>query len=100
MGTTIMETGGLFDFGPFRLDARKHLLLRGGQPVALTPKALETLLLLVQNSQRILEKDELMTKLWPDAFVEEANLAQHVSTLRKVLGESPGDHHYIITVPG
>lgn len=96
----MMETGHFYDFGPFRLDARKHLLLRGGQPMALTPKALETLMLLVESCGRVMEKDELMKKLWPDAFVEEANLAQHISTLRRVLGESPGDHHYIVTVPG
>lgn len=95
-----MGSGHFYDFGPFRLDVSKQLLLRGGRPVALTPKALETLLLLVQNSQRVLEKDDLMNKLWPDTVVEEANLAQQVSTLRKVLGESPSDHHYIVTVPG
>lgn len=95
-----MESGDFYDFGPFRLDGRKRLLLRDSQPVALTPKALETLLLLVANSQRVLEKDELMKKLWPDAFVEEANLAQNISALRKALGESPSDHHFIVTVPG
>ncbi|HEV2348284.1 MAG TPA: winged helix-turn-helix domain-containing protein [Terriglobia bacterium] len=95
-----METGQFYDFGPFRLDAHKHLLLRANQTVALTPKALDTLLLLVENSDRVMEKDELMKTLWPNSFVEEANLAQHISTLRKVLGESPGDHHYIVTVPG
>ncbi len=95
-----MESGDFYDFGPFRLDARKHLLLRGGQPVALTPKALETLLLLVENGGRVLEKEELMNKLWPEAFVEEANLAQNISLLRKALGESPSDHHYVVTVPG
>jgi len=95
-----MESGHFYDFGPFRLDARKHLLLRGRQPVALTPKAFETLTLLVENSGRVLEKDELMKKLWPDSFVEEANLAQNISMLRKALGESPSDHRYIVTVPG
>ncbi len=90
----------MYDFGPFRLDARKHLLLRGGQPVGLAPKALETLLLLVESSGRVLEKDELMNKLWPDTVVEEGNLAQHIFTLRKVLGEGPSDHRYIVTVPG
>ena len=95
-----MKSGDFYDFGPFRLDARKHLLLRDGQPITLTPKALETLLLLVENSGRVLEKDELMNKLWPEAFVEEANLAQNISLLRKALGESPSDHHYVVTVPG
>jgi DNA-binding winged helix-turn-helix (wHTH) protein/Tol biopolymer transport system component len=95
-----MESGDFYDFGPFRLDARKRLLLRAGQPVALTSKVFETLLQLVENSGRVMEKDELMNKLWPDTVVEEANLAQHISTLRRVLGESPSDHRYIVTVPG
>lgn len=95
-----METGQLYDFGPFRLDAQKRLLLRDSQPVVLTPKALETLIVLVENSGRVMEKDELMSKVWPNTVVEEANLAQHISTLRKTLGESPGDHSYIVTLPG
>jgi Tol biopolymer transport system component/DNA-binding winged helix-turn-helix (wHTH) protein len=95
-----MKTGHLYDFGPFRLDAHKRLLWRDSQPVALAPKAIDTLLLLVANCDRVLEKDELMSKLWPNTFVEEGNLALNISVLRRALGEIPSDHHYIVTVPG
>jgi DNA-binding winged helix-turn-helix (wHTH) protein len=94
------KTGHFYAFPPFRLDARKRLLLRDNQPVPLTSKAFDTLLLLVQNGQRVMEKDELMKLLWPDSFVEEANLAQNISMLRKALGETPNEHRYILTVPG
>lgn len=90
----------LYEFGPFRLDVAKRLLFRNGQTVALTPKLLETLLVLVQNSGTVVGKDELMTALWPDTVVEEANLTVNVSALRKVLGEGAKDHRYIVTVPG
>ncbi|MGI8836215.1 MAG: winged helix-turn-helix domain-containing protein [Pyrinomonadaceae bacterium] len=89
-----------YDFGSFRIDATKRLLLRDDQVVPLKPKAFETLLLLVQNSDRVMEKDELMKALWPNSFVEEANLTQHISLLRKALGESPTEHRYIVTAPG
>jgi DNA-binding winged helix-turn-helix (wHTH) protein/TolB-like protein/Tfp pilus assembly protein PilF len=89
-----------YEFGPFQLDAARRRLLRDGQVVALTPKAFELLLALVENRQRVLDKSELMERLWPDSFVEETNLTQNISTLRKALGESPQQHHYIVTVPG
>src|SRR5262249_39792648 len=65
-----------------------------------TPKAIDTLLVLVQNSGRMVGKDELMKQIWPDSFVEEANLAVNISTLRKALGEDRHEHRYIVTVPG
>lgn len=91
-----------YEFGPFRLDAVKRVLLREGQPVPLTPKAFETLLVLIQNSGRVMGKDDLMQLLWPDSFIEieEANLSVNISTLRKALGESRSEHRYIVTVPG
>src|SRR6266851_2696906 len=89
----------LYEFGPFRLDSELHLLLRDGEVVPLPPKALDTLILLVRNSGRALDKDALMKELWPDTFVEEANLAQHISVLRKALGESPTEPQYIETIP-
>jgi DNA-binding winged helix-turn-helix (wHTH) protein/TolB-like protein/Tfp pilus assembly protein PilF len=89
-----------YEFGPFLLDTIQHLLLREGRPVALSPKTYDTLLLLVQNSGRMLSKDELMSSLWPDSFVEESNLTQQVSMIRRALGDSPGDPHFIVTVPG
>lgn len=89
-----------YEFGPFRLDVAKRLLLREGQTVALTQRLFETLLALVENSGRVIAKDELMSKLWPDTVVEEANLTVNISTLRKVLGETAGEHRYIATIPG
>jgi TolB-like protein/DNA-binding winged helix-turn-helix (wHTH) protein len=68
--------------------------------VTLTSRAFETLLVLVERSERVVSKDELMQALWPDSFVEESNLTQHISILRKALGETPQDHRYILTFPG
>jgi len=89
-----------YEFGPYLLDTIQHVLLKEGRTVALTPKTFDTLLLLVQNSGRMLSKEELMKTLWPDSFVEESNLTQQVSTIRRALGDSPGDPHFIVTVPG
>ncbi len=89
-----------YEFGPFVLDTVQHLLLKGQEPVALTPKTYDALLVLVRNGGRMLSKEELMGALWPDSFVEESNLTQQVSMIRKALGESPGDGLYIVTVPG
>jgi Tol biopolymer transport system component/DNA-binding winged helix-turn-helix (wHTH) protein len=89
-----------YEFGAFRIDAVKRLLLRDGETVSLTPKAFETLLALIQNSGRVIDKDELMQMVWPDTIVEENNLAQNISVLRKALGESLTEHSYIVTVPG
>jgi DNA-binding winged helix-turn-helix (wHTH) protein/TolB-like protein len=91
---------GSYEFGPFRLDVAKRLLFRDGRPLTLTPRLFETLLVLVENNGRLVGKDELMTKLWPDTVVEEANLTVNVSALRKALGESTKEHRYIVTVPG
>ncbi|HYL63427.1 MAG TPA: winged helix-turn-helix domain-containing protein [Candidatus Methylomirabilis sp.] len=97
-----MATGPkvLYEFGPFRIDPDKQVLLRENQPVAITHKAFETLLILVRNSREVVSKDELMKAVWPDAFVEEANLSQNISALRKVLGDTPEDRRYIVTLPG
>jgi TolB-like protein/Flp pilus assembly protein TadD len=89
-----------YEFGPFRIDLVKRLLLRDGEFVALTPKALETLVVLAENDGEVLLKEELIRSVWPDTVVEEGSLNRNVSTLRKVLGESPNDHKYIVTVPG
>ena len=86
----------LYEFGPFRLDPAERKLLRGNEIVALTPKAFDTLHLLVRNSGRVLEKDELISMLWPDTFVEEGSLSNHIFLLRKALGEDPT---FIETVP-
>ena len=88
----------LYEFGPFRLDAKERLLLRDDEIVPLTPKAFDLLLVLVEKSGHLLKKDELMQRLWPDSFVEEGSLAQNVSLLRKALGESDSQK-FIETVP-
>lgn len=99
MGTT-SANNSVYEFGPFRLETLSRRLLRDGEPVPLMPKAYETLVILIENHGKIVEKAELMNGLWPDSFVEEANLTVNISALRKALGESPGEHLYIATVPG
>jgi DNA-binding winged helix-turn-helix (wHTH) protein/tetratricopeptide (TPR) repeat protein len=93
------EIKALYEFGKFRCDPREHLLLCDGKPVSLSPKSFEILVALIQSNGRLLTKDELMQKVWPDTFVEEANLTVNISALRKVLGETPGTQQYIETVP-
>ena len=89
-----------YEFGDFRLEAGKRLLLRQGNPVALTPKVFDTLLHLVQHQGKVIAKDDLMRAVWPETVVEENNLNQSISTLRRVLGENRGENRYIATVPG
>jgi Tol biopolymer transport system component/DNA-binding winged helix-turn-helix (wHTH) protein len=89
----------LYEFGEFRLDLERNLLLHDDEIVPLTHKALETLAVLVENNGRIVEKDELIQKVWQDTFVEEGSLTRNISTLRKVLGEEPGANRYIETIP-
>lgn len=88
-----------YSFGPFVLDPVEKRLLRDGNPLALPPKALETLLALVEHRGHVMEKGELLERVWPDTFVEEATLTQNIFTLRKALGDSPNGHEYIETVP-
>lgn len=84
-------------FGTFRVDAEERVLFNEKSPISLTPKAFDTLLALVQSSGRIVGTEELMAQVWPDSFVEENNLAQNVSTLRKVLGAEGAK--FIETIP-
>jgi len=95
-----LETQRSYAFGEFRVDAAKRLLLCGERRVAVPPKVFDTLLALVENTGRVVEKDELMRLVWPDTVVEENNLNQAISALRKALGEDPAEHRYIVTVPG
>jgi TolB-like protein/DNA-binding winged helix-turn-helix (wHTH) protein/Tfp pilus assembly protein PilF len=88
-----------YRFGPFSLDPDERVLLRQGKPVALTAKAFEILALLVQNSGRSLAKEGMLREVWPDSFVDESNLAQHIFQLRKILEESPDGRAYIETIP-
>jgi Tol biopolymer transport system component/DNA-binding winged helix-turn-helix (wHTH) protein len=89
----------VYEFGSFRLDPAERLLLKDGQPVPLTPKAFDLLVFLAERSGRLVEKQALMSALWPNAVVEEANLAYNVSALRKALGDGHDGEHIIQTVP-
>jgi TolB-like protein/DNA-binding winged helix-turn-helix (wHTH) protein/Tfp pilus assembly protein PilF len=90
----------VFEFGDFRVDSRKRLLTRrDGETVALTPKHFDALLYLVENAGEVLEKDRLMSAVWPGVVVEENNLNQTVSHLRRVLGDDGAERRYILTVP-
>ena len=90
----------LYEFGPFRVDPARETLLKEGVGVPLTPKTFQILLVLVRHGQEIVTKDDLMKTVWPDTFVEEANLSRNIFMLRKALGETAQDHRYIVTVPG
>jgi DNA-binding winged helix-turn-helix (wHTH) protein/tetratricopeptide (TPR) repeat protein len=90
----------IYEFGDYRLDAGKLLLSRAGELVPLTPKVFDTLLALVKRKGEVLAKEELLRTIWPDTIVEENNLNQNISTLRRILGESCGENRFIATVPG
>jgi eukaryotic-like serine/threonine-protein kinase len=89
----------LYEFGPFRVDADKEVLLRDGQPVPLTQKAFQILLVLVRRGGETATKDEIMKAAWPDTFVEETNLTRNIFSIRRALGETP-DTQYILTISG
>jgi len=94
--TPSQERLRLYEFGPFRLDPTERILRRGNEIVPLTPKAFDTLYLLVRNSGHLLENDEMIRALWPDTFIEEGSLSNNVFLLRKALGE---DQAFIETIP-
>src|SRR5215218_1821602 len=95
------EKSTVYAFDGFRLDAaQRRLYGPDGKPVPLKAKAFETLLFLVRNPRRVVERDELLGAIWPDTVVEENNLTQHISSLRRLFGEKPDDHRFIATVPG
>src|SRR3974390_253140 len=89
-----------YEFGPFRVDSEKETLQRDGKSIPLQPKTFQILLVLIRHDQEVVSKDDLMKAVWPDTFVEEANLSRNIFMLRKALGESSKDHQYILTVPG
>jgi eukaryotic-like serine/threonine-protein kinase len=89
----------IYKFGSFRLDTLDRVLESSGRPVSVTPKALDVLVVLIENRGRIVEKDDLIRQVWPETFVEDNNLAFNISVLRKLLGESSGSPRYIETVP-
>lgn len=88
-----------YEFGRFRLNVAERILSRDGEVVPLTPKVLDILLTLVEHRGQVVSKEDLMKRVWPDTFVEEGNLTQNISLLRKALGESPGGVQFIETVP-
>lgn len=91
----------LYEFGDFCLDpAGRQLSRRDGTWLPLTPRVFDTLLCLVENADKVLEKERLMAMVWPDSIVEENNLTQHISTLRRLLGDTPRSRRFIVTVPG
>jgi TolB-like protein/DNA-binding winged helix-turn-helix (wHTH) protein/Tfp pilus assembly protein PilF len=98
-GAALSTESGFYEFGEFRFDVRRRILLHRLEPVSLTPKACEMLLVLVQSGGQIVTKDALMKAVWPNSFVEESNLTQTVFMLRKALCETPRQR-YILTVPG
>jgi DNA-binding winged helix-turn-helix (wHTH) protein/tetratricopeptide (TPR) repeat protein len=97
MQVTTSALNAFYEFGPFRLHPQKRVLLRSGEPVSLTPKVFDTLLVLLQNSGQPISRDELIQAVWPDSFVEEGNLTQNIFVLRKALGS---ENRYIVTIPG
>ena len=91
----------IYEFDVFRVDTAKRLLTNGkGENVALSPKVFDLLIYLVTHSGRVVDKDELMSAIWPDTIVEESNLSQNVSILRRNLGEKRGEHQFLATIPG
>jgi TolB-like protein/DNA-binding winged helix-turn-helix (wHTH) protein/tetratricopeptide (TPR) repeat protein len=96
MGREATQT---YEFGPFTLDPAEKSLRRDGQPVSITPKSFDLLVVLAENRGRLMTKEALLEQVWPDSFVEEANLSVKMSELRRTLGESPNDNEYIETVP-
>jgi DNA-binding winged helix-turn-helix (wHTH) protein/TolB-like protein len=93
------ENNPIYEFGAFRLDPAERVLARNGERISLAPKAFDTLLLLVRQSGHVLSKDELIKTLWPDSFVEENNLTQQISQLRRALTDGDDGQSYIETVP-
>jgi DNA-binding winged helix-turn-helix (wHTH) protein len=89
----------LYEFGPFVLDARSRILLKDGVTVRLTPKAFETLLVLIQHGVQVVDKEQLLKEVWPDTFVEEGSLSRNIHELRKALGDDSSQPCYIETIP-
>src|SRR5450432_2137007 len=94
----LLPVNTLYRFGQFALDSRKRTVSRADSPVSLTPKAFDVLLFLAQNPNRLVTKDELLQAVWGDTFVEEGNLTQYISHLRKALGDNSEDTRLIVTI--
>jgi DNA-binding winged helix-turn-helix (wHTH) protein/tetratricopeptide (TPR) repeat protein len=95
-----MNPGLIFEFGEFQIDPQARVLRREDEVLTLNRRAFDVLLYLVQNSGRVLTRDELLKNVWPDTFVDESSLTQSISVLRRALGEKPGENSCIVTLPG
>src|SRR5271166_2745681 len=100
MSSMSMQTGGIFQFGEFQIDARARTLRREEKIVSLNFRAFDMLLYFVRNPGKVLAREELIKNVWPDSFVDENSLAQSISMLRRALDEKPGDNSYIVTLTG
>lgn len=89
-----------YEFESFQIDVRRRLLFKEGRAVRITPKAFDILLSLAQSGGRVVSKDEMLSTIWPNCFVEEGNLAQNIFLLRRIFGERKNEHKFIITIPG
>src|ERR1700742_1442062 len=94
------EKAEIFEFGEFRVDVRRRSLERAGKPVVFSGKAFEILTILLQHQGEVVEKDDLLSQVWPDTAVEENNITVAVSALRKALGETRSNPQWIVTLPG
>src|ERR1700742_1992961 len=95
----MLKTPNTYQFGPFRLEPSEHRLSFGEEALPLAPKTFELLVYFVENSGKLLLKDDIMRAIWPNSFVEEANLTVAISALRKLLGRCESGPQYIETVP-
>ena len=93
------QENDLYEFGPYVMDARTRILLKDGATVRLTPKAFDTLVILVQHAPQVVTKEQLLRQVWPDIFVEEGSLSHNIHGLRKVLGDDSSEPRYIETIP-
>src|SRR6476469_5991151 len=89
-----------YEFDEFSVDTERRLLSRRGEPISLTPKVFDTLIVFLENRGEVVSKDTLMHELWSDSFVEEANIAQNVAVLRRALGEKAKENKFLVTIPG
>jgi DNA-binding winged helix-turn-helix (wHTH) protein len=93
------QSGRVYEFGPFVLDPDRDILLKGGEPVALPPKAFALLVALVRAGGRTVTKDEILREIWPDTAVEEQNVGQNIHLVRKALSDEADRPSYVVTVP-
>src|SRR5215207_10087615 len=89
----------LYEFGPYVMDPRSRILLKDGATVRLTPKAFDTLFVLVQHAPQVVAKEQLLREVWPDIFVEEGSLSHNIHGLRRALGDDSSEPRYIETIP-